>query len=490
MNVQTTPRVLLGVIFRQQRMIIGLALSILGTVLLGSLLQRPQYEASSSILIRGRSYQQDLLTPEQRREGPWTVLLNAKEEVNSEIAIIRSRPVLERVVQSLKLDAPREIPDEGVWGTVRQTLRDGLRLGKTLLTRLGLVRQPSEREAFEAAVERLGKRLRIEPSTESQVVWISYRDPDPVMASRVTNAVTEEYRRQHLAINLNQSESGFYAEQITQVEGELKNLQDQLIAFKSREGILSFSEQSTALLRKVQTLDVARTDVQKEIISKRSKVERIRDLQRSQPNLLIPLPEIAQDVQIQDLENKLVNLRYEMQTLRQRYTEDSRQAVTAREELADLTRQLRQQVNEYLEREVAELSKMEAEEQALAQTIRGLEAEIKTLPAKEVELDNLEDRVKNQQETLAVLRKKYQDSLVTQATDFRLENAKVVSPASVPLRPVTPNVLLNAGLGLVLALVVSFSLAFLIDYWDDSLKAPEDFELHFQRPVFASIPEL
>jgi len=60
----------------------------------------------------------------------------------------------------------------------------------------------------------------------------------------------------------------------------------------------------------------------------------------------------------------------------------------------------------------------------------------------------------------------------------------------VPLKPVAPNLLLNLALGLILALVVSFSTAFLLEYWDDSLKVPEDFEQHFGRPVFASIPEL
>jgi len=490
MNTPITLRLLLHILFRRQRIIVGLSVGIFGTILVGSLLQRPLYEASSSLLIRGRTYQQDLLTPGSRREEPWTVLLNLKEEINSEIEIIRSRPVLERVVKALKLDAPRDIPDPGSWGVVRQILRAGPRFAKQILQSIGMLPALSEQEALEAAIARLAQRLWVEPSTESQIVRIIYRDADPVMASQVVNTATEEYRRQHLAINLNQAESSFYAEQIQQVENELKTLQDQLVAFKSTEGILSFSEQSTALLRKLQTFDVARTTVQKEIISKRSKVEKVTDLQQRQPELLIPLPEIAQDIQIQDLENKLVNLRYQMRTLQQRYTPESRQAGTVRKELEELTLQLREQVKLLLEREATELRKMEAEEQALTQTIQGVEAELKALPAKEVALDNLEKQVKHQQDTLEVLRKKYQDSLVTQATDSRLENAKVVSLASVPLKPVVPNLPLNLGLGLILAVVVSLSVAFLIDYWDDSLEVPEDIEQYFGRPVFASIPEL
>jgi uncharacterized protein involved in exopolysaccharide biosynthesis len=489
-NAKTTLYTLLHILFRRQKIIVGLSVGLLGTILLGTLLVRPQYEASSSILIRVRSYQQDLLSPGPRHTESWTVFLNLKEEINSEIEIIRSRPVLERVVTALKLEVPREVPDPGFWGAVRQALRAGPRLAKWLLRQVGLLREESPQEAFEAAVVRLGKRLWIEPSTDSQIVQIIYRDPDPVLASQVVNAVAEEYRRQHLAINLNQAEGSFYAAQIMQVESELKTLQDQLVDFKSREGILSFPEQSTALLRKLQTFDVSRTTIQKEIISRRSKVEKIQELRQSHPELLIPLPEIAQDTQIQDLENKLVNLQYQLRTMQQRYTPESRQVITAHKQEEETKAQIREQVSLLLEREIAQLRTMEAEEQALTQTVRELEAEIKAQPAKEVALDNLEKQVAHKQETLAALRKKYQDSVVNQAADTPLENAKIVSLAPVPLKPAAPNLPLNLALGLLLAFVVSLSTAFLVDYWDDSLRMPEDFEQHFGRPVFASIPEL
>jgi len=38
--------------------------------------------------------------------------------------------------------------------------------------------------------------------------------------------------------------------------------------------------------------------------------------------------------------------------------------------------------------------------------------------------------------------------------------------------------------------VVSFSVAFFLEYWDDSLKYPEDVERYFDRTVLASVPEI
>jgi capsular polysaccharide biosynthesis protein len=65
-----------------------------------------------------------------------------------------------------------------------------------------------------------------------------------------------------------------------------------------------------------------------------------------------------------------------------------------------------------------------------------------------------------------------------------LENAKILSPVALPLRPVFPNLPLN------LALVVSLAVGLLLEYWDDSLTVPEEVERCLNRPVFASFPEL
>ncbi len=486
--IQNTGRILIHGLFQKKRMILGLNIGILATILLGSLLWQPTYEASSSVIIRGRDYEAPLF-PQSRSDSPWTILMNPKDEINSEIEIMRSRPVMEQVVASLKLDERRDIPDPGFWGGVRGVLRSLFRAIRAPFELVGLVKEPSPEEAFEKAVMRLSKRIDVEPAVESQIIRISYRDPDPSMAAQVVNQAVAAYLNQHLAINLNRTQGSFFAEQIQEFENKLNDLQAQQVALKSETGILSFAEQSKALLDKFNTFDVARTTIQKEIISRRSKVEKVEQIRKANPSLLIPLPEIAQDIQIQDLENKYINLRYDLSRVGERYTDDSRQLVTLRKELSEVEKQIRAQVSELLARDMAELSKLEAEEQAISRTLERLREDISALPAKEVALRNIEKEIEDKESVLSTLRKKYQDSLVSQATDFRLENAKVVSPAAVPIKRATPNLPLNLALGLLFSLVISFSLAFLLQYWDDSLNVPEDVERNLGLQVVASIPE-
>jgi uncharacterized protein involved in exopolysaccharide biosynthesis len=470
-------------------MIIGLNLGILGTILLGSLLWPPSYEAESTIIVRGRNYETPLFQGPQR-EGPWTVLMNAKDEINSEIEVIRSRPVLERTVVGLQLYKSGLYEDSGFFGALRTQLARAWSSLTSPLEGLGLWSQPSGREAVEKAVKALERRLEVEPAIESQIIRVRYRARDPGLASRVVNRVVSEYLQQHLAINLNPTESSFYSDQIKTLEVELQEVQSQLVALKTQTGIVSFEEQTKSLLDKLNTFDVARTTIQKELISRRSKVEKVRNLREKNPSLLIPLPEIKEDIQIQDLENKLINLRYELETVSDRYTDGSRQMVTIRRQVDELEQQIRNHVTVLLERDIAELSKLEAEEQALSQTIDILKGELQSLPAKEMAIINLTQKVKAKEEVLSVMRRKYQESLVAQASDHRVQNAKVVSEASPPLKPVVPNLPLNIILGIFLAALTSMSLAFLAEYHDDSVRMPEDVEQVLGLEVLASVPEL
>ncbi len=114
MKVQTTGRILLNSLFRRWRLIVLINLVVLGTILVGSWLWPPIYQASSSIVVLSRGYP-ELLSP-PKGGGASTLIMNPKEEINSEIEIIRSRPVLERVVQELNLTEPKPVEETGVAG--------------------------------------------------------------------------------------------------------------------------------------------------------------------------------------------------------------------------------------------------------------------------------------------------------------------------------------------------------------------------------------
>lgn len=69
-----------------------------------------------------------------------------------------------------------------------------------------------------------------------------------------------------------------------------------------------------------------------------------------------------------------------------------------------------------------------------------------------------------------------------------VDNVKVLSNASVPMLPVSPNILLNTAIATVLGLMIGVALAFLKVVLDRRIKTEQDVENILELPVLGSIP--
>lgn len=69
-----------------------------------------------------------------------------------------------------------------------------------------------------------------------------------------------------------------------------------------------------------------------------------------------------------------------------------------------------------------------------------------------------------------------------------VDNVKVLSNASVPMFPVSPNILLNTAIATVLGLMIGVAIAFLKVVLDRRIKTEQDVETILELPVLGSIP--
>jgi polysaccharide biosynthesis transport protein len=66
---------------------------------------------------------------------------------------------------------------------------------------------------------------------------------------------------------------------------------------------------------------------------------------------------------------------------------------------------------------------------------------------------------------------------------------EVHEEAQISQNPVSPNVMLNLGLGAIVGLIFGVGIAFFLEYLDTSVKSLEDVERYLQVPVLAVIPQ-
>jgi uncharacterized protein involved in exopolysaccharide biosynthesis len=84
---------------------------------------------------------------------------------------------------------------------------------------------------------------------------------------------------------------------------------------------------------------------------------------------------------------------------------------------------------------------------------------------------------------------KFEESRISDAMDSqKITSVSLVEPAQVPLKPVSPKVLLNLVLGVFLGALGGLGLAFFLHYLDDGLENVEDAEDALDVPVLFCIP--
>ena len=310
------------------------------------------------------------------------------------------------------------------------------------------------------------------------------------MATKILNSLTDEYLKQHLQININQAKSSFYKDQINAVNEKLSIMEQQFSKYKSDEELISFDDQERGVLQSISSYNNALTDVRKEIISQRNKLEKINSYRRQNPDKLIPSKELTEDALISQLNTELVNLKLKLSDLQQKYTDESRTVIETKSQITDYEIQIREQVNKQLELEAASLDKLVAEENALESTISGLRAALLSLPKKEITYKTMEENVSQERSLQLSLREKYEESLVQEASDSRASLAKVIEYATEPTKPSSPTTLLNLIIALFLGPVISLSVVLAQEYFDHTINTPEDSAHYLNLQVLGSIDKV
>ena len=68
-------------------------------------------------------------------------------------------------------------------------------------------------------------------------------------------------------------------------------------------------------------------------------------------------------------------------------------------------------------------------------------------------------------------------------------NVSVIEDASVPRTPVRPRKTINLAISVLVGLVVGVGVALVIEYFDTTVKTPDDVERYLGLPVIGIVPQ-
>jgi uncharacterized protein involved in exopolysaccharide biosynthesis len=434
-------------IFQKHRfLIVGVFLVTVATVAIWTFTQTPIYQATATVMI-------DPEAPKFLNIQDVSPLGAATQDYYlTQYEIIKSRPVVDRAMESVKL--------------------------KEAMPSLAAARDPHP--MFRGW-------LVVEPKRNTRLVFIKFEHRDPKVAADVANAVAAAYARYNVEIKLKGAREalGWLTEEMNQLRTRVQESSVALQNYRVKSGILGLEEQRKITSQKIIDFNRAYLEAQAQRLSIEAKLGELTKIARDKPGAQ-SIFTVADNPLIQKLKAEASDLDVQRSKLLKVYKEKHPEVLKVDAQIQQVNQRIDTEMKTMLRGVQTEFRVAKAREETLLGNVNQLRREGQDLNEKEIQYQNLmRESDSNQQLYESVLKRLKETSI---AGGLETNNVKIIEPAVAPRSPIRPRRDLNLLLSVVVGLVVGVGLATVIEYFDTSVKSPDDVERYLGLPVLGIVP--
>jgi len=472
-------RDLIAPVFRQKRLLVITFISAFAFVILLATLMGSSYASHMEILVN-RERQDPLVTTEATTQMIQSSVPVAEEEINSEVELLLSRDVLERVVVENGLALPQP----------------GFSLGDLIHP------HQTKEERTARAVKRLAKSIKVKPVAKTDLIEVEYSSSSAALAHSVLQSLGDAYIAKHVSVHRPSGSYEFFTKETQAYHDQLQASEAKLRDFGKTTGVAAPDLQRTDMaLQVAAATGLLHTARQTEAADEGRIKSDLRQMSIT-PNRSATARSTADaDMLLTNLNTALLAAQNKRAVLGLKYDPNYPLVREADEEVAQAqaaiaAAQKARFTTETTDRDPTyellreDLARAQIDSAAQRATIEATTRSIAAMQSQMVSLDQaaltqqdlLRDERANESNYLLYLSKREQER-TSDALDLkRIANVAIAVPPAIPVLPVFswPLILMVAfGAGLVLAL----SVAYIVDYLDPSFHSPSQVARTLGIPV-------
>lgn len=431
---------------RRLKMIVAITVAGLAVGLLFSIFSTRIYRASATVMLSSDS------APDVRTGGaePGKSAINS-DFVDSQLEIVTSRAMTERVATSLEL-------------------------------------KPAEGEDQEDLLAGIRRSVQARRTGESYAINIIYDAPTGEEAAQRANEFARQFANWQLSENrarraeTREILAGRIAELRDQAQSDLQALQHYRIAnnLLSTSGA-SLTEQEISNYN--QEVSKARAEAAEDQARLATALAQIRSGSNGDD-----VGEALSSQVITALRNDEAKAAAEVADLSARYGPNHPQLVRARSQRAEIHNQIQQEIGRVISNLQARREVSSQRLASLQSSLNGAQGKLSQNNEAMVGLSGLQRQAEASQAIYDAYLNNYKELIAAEGSEK--PNASIITTASVPKHPASPNVPLNLVVALVIGLGAGILAAYVAESLFDGISTPEQIEKVLGVPHLASIPTL
>ena len=404
-----------------------------------------------------------------------------KDPIDTEAEILGSRTIVERVIKDLDLKSDKGEP---------------------------------------LTYKTVSKALSVQPVIGTDVLQISYEDPDPDVAVSVVKRAIELYADGDATFSTEKDlkDADFIDRQLPRLEVAVEDAEADLRNFKNRNGISDLEGQVRADIDLIAQTEDQINQVNAELKDVNARYQRLQNQLGLTWQEASAVASLSQSTSVQQTLNKLQQVKLQLAQESNVLSDSAPQIISLKQEQADLDALLRREIASSLNPQQqnlaqkfnilrlgnlrqGEVSQMNAfadlglQKEGLEQKL----ASLKSSYAKYQKRNNVSPQLQEQQRQLERKLKIATDELenlearkkqVELRQDYRVNKVNVIAAPAIAEDPVNPDGKIIVAAGAMMGLLFGTALAFLLDLKDNTIKDTRDVENMFAYPLHGVVPDM
>ena len=450
---------------------------ILGISLIAALTSEKVFEAEAQLQIQPDNTENVLGIRGIQGEGQKNYS-DPKDPLETEAKIFKSRPVIEKLIDELDLKNKK---------------------GKTL------------------TYKKVSSNLKVEPIMGTELLQVSYADPDPDVAVAFVDRAVEIYKNEYALFNRREASKAkeFLESELPRAEDNVRKAEEELRQFKNRNRIPDIDGVTTSTIDSLSGVEgqVDRTEAELQDVN--AQFNRLRTQLRMSWQEASAVSSLSQSASVQKVLTQLQNVKLQLAQKSNYLSDSAPQIISLKEEQADLTALLEQEIERTLgsnqknlanninvlglgelkQAQLAQYAELGLRKEGLEQKLASLrktytayQRRSDNLPQLQQQQRELKRKVDAAQKTYNALLARAQDVGVLQGRDG--DKVRLVAPAALAEDPVNPDGKIIVAAGAMMGVLFGTALAFLLDLKDNTIKNTQEVEDMFAYPLHGVVPNL
>jgi capsular exopolysaccharide synthesis family protein len=444
-------------ILRRHKWIILATLVVLVTIVtIGTMLTKPVYRAEAKLEIGKET--------ERVMQGRQILEMESANVFNpfflqTQVDILHSRDIARRVIQRLNLSDNEEFKAKGAEG------------GPENVREVQLVNNFQRR--YDVAVGR-----------QTRVISLTFDAYSPKLAADVANTVAKEYIDWSMENRLEgvTTAKEFLSKRVKEAEITLKEAEADYQQYLAVHKIISADGKGDITVDRASEQNRQLVELQNELRTAEAVYNRSKEVPADE------LPQVTNDVTVQNLTQSLNKKKQELANLSAKYQPTYPAVKQVQEEIKQLETQLTDHKAKIIKNIETQYQVARKREGDLKAALGQSKNDAIQQNRESAELGLKKQKAEASRKTYDDLQGRLQQAEVE--SDFRPSNIRIVQRAEIPISPVKPNKILNIGLSVLIGLALGVGLAFFLEYLNNTINTAEDVERIVQLPSLGGIPSL